>query len=198
MQIEEMELLAAGQLQVRAQASPRLAIRNGKVVVVRVDDGKAGDDRISVLPPAQYQIRAIRDEPSQPPSQPGCLIRQLRLARAAVCVADLLQGGDVRLHVLEQRGDPRQIAAPVAPDASVDVPGHEAHGASSLASRGSSRTCRPLRSRKKRCRSCGRTTEANAPWPNSSGWIMNVSSCSGARPPCDPNSNGNATVPPHG
>ena len=36
----------------------------------------------------------------------------------------------------------------------------------------------------------GRTMPANASSPSSSGWIMNVSSTSRARPPWEPNSNG--------
>src|SRR5207253_4245686 len=190
MEIEEMKALPAGKREVRPQAPARLAARDRQVVVVRVHDGKAGEDGVSIRLPAQDQVRAIGDEPTEPAAQPRRLIGQLGLDAAAVRVADLLERGHLALHVLEERRDAAQIAPSIAPEPAVDVPGHEAHVASSLAPSGSSRGSRPLRSRKKRCRSCGRTSDANAPSPSSCGWIMKVSSWSGARPPCEPNSKG--------
>ena len=184
MEIEQVQRRAVGQRQVGAQAPARLAVGDREVVVVRVRNGKAGEDGVAVRPLRQHQIRPVRHVPAEAAAEPAGVIGGLVAAIGFVRIADFLEGGHVAAHLLEQDGDAAEVVAAVDALAAVDVPGHEAHAAVSSAS------VLPLRSRKNRCRSCGRTTEAKAPSPSSSGWTMKVSTTSAESPPCEPNSNG--------
>jgi hypothetical protein len=124
----------------------------------------------------------------------GGVVRHLaspigRARSRAVRIAYFLQRRDVATQPREHRGDAWQIAAAVAPEPSVDVPGDEPHGylSDAMALRG---VAPAARAEKNPCRSAGRRTCANAEAPSEDGWTTKVSTSSGASPPCDPNSHG--------
>src|SRR5207237_10855016 len=132
-EIEEVEALAVRQREVGAQAPAGLSPPDGEIVVLRPGDGESREDRVAVGTSRPDERRAIRYGPPEKPSEVGGVVRHLErqvggAGPRPVGIAYFLERRDVAAQSREDGSDPRQIAASVAAEPSVDVPGDEPHG----------------------------------------------------------------------